>query len=174
MSLTHVGKNGRIYQRKFDHGQAKRRYEAGESVAEMAREYGVSENAVYRVVSPGTRAAYDRFYASLKGKGRCDRCGEPMNQGSRYAGSRQCQKCCDDDRATSVRPGVLLCFGCREWRPDEEFPRNRSTTVRRRGRHASCRACSTAQRRDYRQRNREASNAYDREYKRKRRAEGKK
>ncbi len=164
VSLVTVSKkNGRTYQRKFDHEEAERRYDAGESVAALAQEYGVVVNAVRRIVVPASRAAYDRYQVSLKGRGHCDRCGGPMHQGSRYRGSRLCRKCFGDDQATSVRPDALLCFGCREWKPDHEFPHNRSK-VRRRGRHSFCRACNTIQRRAHRQRNLEASRAYDRAY----------
>ncbi len=51
---------GQIALRKFDHDEAVARHAAGEAVSALAREYGVSLTAVYRVVDPRVR---ERMYA---------------------------------------------------------------------------------------------------------------
>lgn len=151
MSLITIGRNGRVYQRRFDHEEARRRYEAGESGSSLAREYGVSSTAVLTVVS----ATMEKWRDSTRFKGaeRCIRCGAPKSKLSRYTmGSLLCRSCADDDQATSVRSGELRCVSCRKWKPDAEFSMNRSETVRRRQRHRSCRVCQTRQRQEYRER----------------------
>jgi len=169
MSLTTVGKNGRVYPRKFDHEEARARYAAGESSAALAREYGVTTTAVWTVVAE--KGAKWRDSTRFKGAGRCERCGAPTNALSRYtSGSLLCKSCAYDDAATSVRPGELRCIICREWKPDEDFP-HRHVDLRRRGRHEACRRCNTVLRREHRRRNRAAVNAYDRAYRARRRAE---
>lgn len=159
MSLTFVGKNGRVYQRKFDHEDALRRKEAGETVASLAREYGVSESAVWAAISPRTKACNLRAAAARRERGRCERCG-----GWKHGGTpaKLCASCAMDDRATGVREHELHCFSCGEWKPDAEFPYNKGGQQRRRGRHSQCRVCQTIARRDHRRRNREAARAYER------------
>ncbi len=158
------------YFRKFDHDEAKRRNAAGESAASLAREYGVSTTAVLAVVSQRIRASMDRAKERIRQSGRCERCGGPKNGLSSYShGANLCRSCAFDDLATSVRDTELRCSKCREWKPDEDFPRNRSESIRRRGRHDQCRACNTIARRAHRRRNREADNTYQREYNRRRR-----
>lgn len=46
---------GYLARRKFDHDDAQRRHAAGEKIAALAREYGVSWTAVARVVDPELR-----------------------------------------------------------------------------------------------------------------------
>lgn len=59
MNLITVGKNGHRYRRKFDHEDAQVRYAAGETIAALAREYGVAWAAVQRVVNPAVRKRMD-------------------------------------------------------------------------------------------------------------------
>lgn len=165
--LIHVGKNGRVYHRKFDHDEAKKRYEAGESVAGMAREFGVHVSAVWQVVSPRIVESQRRLHERLRAAGECERCGGWKNGLTQTA---LCHKCAMADRVTSVRPTTLRCGTCREWKSDGEFAGARTNPARR-DRHDQCRPCSTKARREYRQRNREADNAYERAYRARRRAE---
>ncbi len=157
----------RVYTRKFDHDEAKRRKEAGESVASLAREYGVTPHAVWMVVSPKSKADNLRAQAKLRAKGRCERCGG-WKHGATAA--KVCQRCAADLKITTVTETTLQCIRCKEFKPDAEFPFNRAESAIRRGRHGECRACNTIARREHRQRNREADNKYQREYKRRRRA----
>ena len=158
----------RVYERKFDWDEARRRYAAGESIADIARRLGVTWMAVGRVVIPGKEAAMAAYHREYQRRGKCDDCGGPMNQVARNNGSTRCKTCADLAQATSVRPDELRCITCREWKPDEAFPFNRSEGWTRRGRHQQCRACLTVARRNHRQRNREKDNAYQREYRRRR------
>ena len=162
----------REYQRKFDWDEARARHAAGETPGRIAAELGVTEQAIRRVVIPGERervAEYGR--AHTVGAGACDDCGGPMNLASRYNGSTRCRACSAVARATTVRPGALQCCRCHEWKPDDDFPSNRSEKVARRGRHGVCRPCQTIARREYRQRNRERDNAYNRQYKQRQRSQ---
>lgn len=143
----------RFYTRKFDWEEARRLRAEGVPTREIAKRFGVTYNAVFRVVSPGRmerEAAYKRRWEAT---GRCDDCGGPMNQASRSParGSRRCVSCASTLRRTSVTADMLQCVTCREWKPDADFPLNRGLPARR-DRHRQCRACCTAARRDYRNR----------------------
>lgn len=161
----------RVYVRKFDWDEARARYAAGEPVNTLAAEYGVTRQAVYRVVTPGCierEAAYSR---ERQRRGRCNDCGGPMNLMSRSRGSTRCVACAAAARVTSVRDGEIRCFSCHAWKPDDDFPRSASQRhLVRRGRHSFCRACQTIKKREYRHRNSEKQRAYDRAYKARRRA----
>lgn len=152
MSVTFVGKNGRVYQRKFDHEEAQRRYAAGELASALAREYGVTRHAVASVVSDRTKATRRRYEMHVKLAGVCERCSAPTNLAAQRNGSRFCRDCASDNQATSVGDGVLMCFKCREWKLDDDFPHTVSGAIRRRGRHSFCRACQTKARQEYRER----------------------
>lgn len=54
-----VGKNGTVYRRKFDHEEAQRRFRAGVSITAIAKDAGVSWQAVQRVVRPAVRKRMD-------------------------------------------------------------------------------------------------------------------
>jgi hypothetical protein len=145
--------------RKIPLPEAQRRYDAGESISALAAEYGVTTGAVWQTVTPKGRASAARLVETVRsksiGKGRCERCGAPTNlHGQIYGGARLCVKCGQDATATSVRESQLRCFGCGEWKPDEDFPRSASLAgTRRRGRHRQCRGCNTIARQRYRERN---------------------
>ncbi len=157
--------------RRFDWDDARRRYANGEKIGTIARSVGVSWTAVQRVVVPGRFEQMRDAQRQWQKTGVCDNCGGPMNRSSRSSGrSLVCPTCAATARRTTIRETTLLCVGCREWKPDDDFPRNR-VEASRRGRHTSCRACQTVQRRERRHRNPEASRAYDRAYKARRRRE---
>jgi hypothetical protein len=157
---------GRTYQRKFDWADAQRRRARGESYSSIARSYGVTPQAVKLACDPEERErAAQRARAFLAiGTAHCIDCGAPI---TRYR--KRCIACAHLQLATTVREGELLCVDCKQWKPDEEFPRNAQLKARR-GRHRQCRACNTIARREYRHRNPEAERTYAREYKRRRRA----
>lgn len=174
MSITRVGKSGRVYVRRFDHEEAQARYEAGETIAALAAEFEVTYRAVWNVATESGRTAVRKSQENAKrryeGQGICDDCGGPMNLGGRlYNGARRCNPCSALAQATSVREGELRCVICKQWKPDYGFPHNKRERGARRGRHTVCRSCQTVVRRDHRRRNREAENAYQRAYKRRRR-----
>jgi len=141
--------------RRFDHAEAQCRYDAGESLADLAVEYGVTRNGLWQVVTPeGRRAARrstENRRARTVGQGVCDDCGGTMNAYSRKLGSTRCRFCAARAQATSVRESTLRCKTCREWKQDAEFPHGRRR-IARRGRHQQCRACQTKARQDYRER----------------------
>lgn len=149
MSLVTVSaaKGGRVYQRKFDHDEARVRHAAGESIRSLARNYGVSEAAVGRVVNPGTNARMRLISRANIMSGTCERCGV---QGITKT-SRWCRTCWALEKNESVRPGELLCSRCSTWKLDDEFYRNRMERFRR-GRHRLCKTCNNKARRDYRMR----------------------
>lgn len=157
--------SGRVYPRKFDWDEARRRNAKGESYLTLAREYGVTDTAVRRVCDSRVRERMEEANYRYQKSGVCRDCGK---QGvSPYYG--RCMKCAHLAAATSVRPDSLECISCREWKPDEAFTKATSQ-IARRGRHKQCSSCQTAAKRDWRKRNREKARAYDREYRRQRRA----
>jgi hypothetical protein len=160
----------RVYKRKFDWDEAKRRHAAGESYSSIARAFGVSGAAIRRVVDENAYR-YDREnVAAWQASGTCPDCGTQSTR--RAAGvSSRCTHCSAIAKATSVREDTLQCVTCKAWKPDEDFPHNREEWLARRGRHSQCRPCQTRARRDHRRRNREQENAYGRAYKARRRAE---
>lgn len=190
MSLVTVGKNGRRYQRKFDHDEARCRWKAGESVTGLAREFGVSVKAIYRVVDPEVgrlmRERVTRKYAAV-----CENCGgpcisirHPAKRRSSPDGRDLCIRCRSDEKIerlrfdpvtnelVAVRCNMLDCANGDRWQPPDRFPRgSQFKDLREGGIHGVCRSCGTRMRANHRARNREADNAYSREYKRRRRQE---
>lgn len=145
----------RVYTRKFDHDEARARYQAGERISDLAKAYGVSTTAVARVVDERVAQRMAEAHERFRLSGRCDVCGGQMSGHSRSTGSRRCRRCAALAQATSVRNTMLLCMTCRVWKPDEDFPRNRAERIARRGRHTQCRACATVSRREYRNRSKQ-------------------
>lgn len=140
----------RVYERKFDWDEARARHAAGESYKELAREFGVSTTAVQRVCDDALRARMDAASRAWIAAGNCPECGAPA---TRAGGQRRCRDCAMRRLATSVRHDAILCFGCRLWKADEDFPFDRHPSHRaRRQRHSYCRVCQTAARREYRER----------------------
>lgn len=160
----------RTYTRSFDWDEARRRNEAGETKASLAREYGVTTMAIYMACRPEQYEKSKVRRAEWSRAGKCPDCGTQTTR-QHVSENARCVRCSAIARSTSARDGELQCVTCREWFPDENFPSNRKERHARRGRHAQCRSCQTIARREYRHRNREASNAYDREYKRRRKLE---
>ena len=154
---------GRQYQRSFDYEEARSRFATGERISVLAEEYGVSVARVRQVVIPSEGARADARSAAYRWP--CIDCGAPTR-----SRNRRCVPCAFKLLATSAREDELLCMNCKTWKPDDDFPHNRTEKIGRRGRHGECRACQTVSRRRRRQANPEAQRAYDREYKRRRRA----
>lgn len=137
----------RVYQRKFDHEEAKARYANGESVMTLARAYGVSDSGMRRVLDPVFGARLQQNSARWMMSGVCADCGK---EGVSRKDNR-CKDCANAAIATTVRADTLRCSLCFEWKPDDEFPRSK-VNPHRRGRHRMCRSCGSAYRRDYRNR----------------------
>ncbi|MFL5864688.1 MAG: hypothetical protein ACJ780_28660 [Solirubrobacteraceae bacterium] len=190
MSVITVGKNGRVYQRKFDWDEARARHEAGESYPALARAYGVSVNAMMRACDPRHKQRIDARRDDYQSNGVCDVCGKTgitsaahRRQTNPAADGRVlCAACRSLAKRTRFRyddQGVLVAICCsildcahgERWQPPENFPGGvRYRDVRPKGIHNLCRDCNTRTRRKYRRRNREASNAYDRAQRARRKA----
>ena len=169
MSLVNfVPEKNRACVRRFDHEEALRRYEAGERVADLAAEYGVSISAVYRVLTPGAKArevVRNREWRT----GNCDVCGGPAMRliGSKLLsnpdGCCLCVRCRADARRERLlfnEHGTLISVRCtneecangERWQPPKNFTRGiRHREVREGGIHGLCRSCQTAAKRRYRQ-----------------------
>lgn len=146
--------------RRFDWDEARQLHSQGMSYAAIGRELGVSAEAVRRVVLPGEKERVARYQKKRADTGVCSECGGPKNRHSNYRGVTRCKRCAAVASRKNIRPDTLRCIACREWKPDESFPRNRREEARR-GRHESCRTCTTQQKRDYRARVREKAQAND-------------
>lgn len=141
--------------RKFDHEEARRLRRNGLTYPQIARRLGVSSSAVRQVVNnyyrseeaKRRRAEWARQNLRAPCVGGCGRLVWTVNDGR----SGLCPRCSADARTTTVRPTTLLCGRCREWKPDDDFSRDKSSPARR-GRCSECRSCQTAGRRERRAR----------------------
>lgn len=168
MSLTsRRNGTGRIYVRKFDHEEAVSRHKAGESIGALAREYGVSYAAVWRVVTPGYKE-HDIAKNRAWRRGICQNCrGPAMRLVSAKKihnpdGRTLCARCRSRERRERLRfddTGKLIAVRCirrdcangERWQPPEHFPRGtRFRDVREGGIHSECRACNTRSKQRYR------------------------
>jgi hypothetical protein len=141
----------RVYQRRFDWDEARRLRSDGRTYAQIARRCGVSHTAVLRVLNDDRQAERVRLAARQRG-GMCVDCGREISRNTSRPVLR-CVPCWALSITTTVRDGEIRCVGCHEWKPDNEFPRNRAKgRVMARGRHSSCRSCLTVARREYRER----------------------
>lgn len=146
-----------MYQRRFDHEQAQARHTAGESYSSIARDLGVSVDAVRRVCDPRVKVSMEAASLAWHRRRRelCrGGCGRLVWVSTRRDATGFCPGCLQRERCESARLGELRCARCHEWKPDDEFPRRRETKTRR-GRHGLCRRCQTAARRDYRERHKQ-------------------
>lgn len=137
--------------RKFDYDEAARLRAEGLTYQAIAERFGVTAMAVYWAVNEEARERAIARNTEWQRSGTCPDCGGPSTRHS-ITKSLRCKACFDRTQATSVHEDELRCFRCREWKPDEAFPRNRSGRKLRRGRHNFCRACSTVVRQEYRER----------------------
>jgi hypothetical protein len=163
----------RVYERKFDHDEARKLRAEGWSYRELAARFGVSDSAILRVCNPQSRAKMEAHSAAWSRRQRqpCrGGCGRLVWHHGRRIRSGYCPSCLGKLKTRTVRPDTLLCTHCGEWKLDEEFPFGRTANKSRRDRHSFCRGCQAEVRREHRQRNREADNAYQRAYKRRKRA----
>lgn len=166
--VTHSTKRDRIYERAFDHDEARSLREAGWSYGRLAEHFGVSETAVQRVCKPALRKRQDEQTKKwIKEnrrepcRGGCGRLVWMMSKGR----TGLCQACLAEQLAADgVRPEELLCRKCGAWKPDEEFTRQERRT--RRGRRSWCRGCETEARRRHRATHEEQERKTSREYKR--------
>lgn len=136
--------------RRFNYDQARERYAAGESINDLAARYGVSYTAVYRVVVPRVAERMAETHAAWQRSGECPDCGAQTTRRGKDTSSR-CIPCAVKRVTTSVRDTTLRCQTCREWKPDEAFPRGNRAA--RRNRHQQCRSCLTEAKRQWRERN---------------------
>lgn len=155
MSLeTHSTKRNRVYQRAFDHDEARRLRENGWTFEKLAEHFGVSITSVAMLFNNRLRermreqslqwARREYLRPCIRGCGR-NAWHQPGRRGI-------CVDCAAEERTSTVRPDSLLCTRCNKWKPDEDFFMSRGNK-RRRQRHSICRPCSTEARREWRQRN---------------------
>jgi hypothetical protein len=172
MNLVTVGKNGRVYQRSFDHERAQAMHSDGMSYAAIGEQLGVSAMAVARVCNPETRAKIDakvREYSERQRRLCLGGCGKLVWRHGRQGRQRTgyCTACMAVLlTAGDERQGELRCTKCRKWKPDGDFRPIKGRRTRR-GRNSQCRRCEADVRADHRHRNGEASRRTDRERKRK-------
>lgn len=141
--------------RKFDWDEARRLYADGVPIRQIAERMNVSWSGVQRVVVPGSM---ERARASTSAWHEANRqpcvtgCGNTVT----YVGARyhkgHCRRCASLARGTTARDTELQCMTCREWKPDDDFPRDLSQKYARRGRAVQCRVCQTVARQEYRER----------------------
>jgi hypothetical protein len=133
--------------RKFDHDEAQRRWHAGESLSTLAREFDVSETAVWFVVSPRGRARKAELQERAKAPtGTCWACGGPQNKISARRG-HACAACANKMKVKAIGDRVY-CPVCDLWLVRDEFRPTKKRPAR--GVAAMCRSCETAARRRYR------------------------
>ncbi len=154
--------------RKFDHDEARRLRGQGWTYQAIGDALGVSDMAVCRVCDETVRAKMDKAAQEWQRQGVCIDCGAPRIRVSKHHEAR-CRPCSIIAMATSVRDGELCCSTCKQWKPDDDFPFNRSLSVRRQ-RASQCRMCQTQQKRQWRARNPEKDRAANRRWSRQRRA----
>lgn len=157
MSLVTVSekRGGRVYQRAFDHDEARRlrKLDPEEwTYQRLAEHFGVTDTAVGRVCNPAIAARMAA--ASREGHRRrktpCEGgCGRRVWANGVRTG--YCPECIVAFLAEGVvRDGELRCTGCGEWKPDAEFHRGPGRV--RRYRRSRCIACESKERRERRQR----------------------
>lgn len=133
--------------RLVDYDEVRRLYATGEwTQKQLAERFGVSVMPIQRAVNPRA-VAYQRQYLKDHRVSCASGCGALVyTNGQR---TLLCRACFAKTQRTAIREDSLKCHGCKEWKPDAEFPHSRPMLARR-GRHNFCRACCTAQRREYR------------------------
>jgi hypothetical protein len=156
--LVRSAKRNRVYERKFDHDEARRRHAAGESIAALAREYNVSHTAIRRAVDPITRERMALYRAQQFARHgnpyqywSCPECGEQARKG------RICRGChvrlVRGGRDLFAADGRMLCVRCGEYRPADEFGLSSHLKALDRGFwRSTCRHCETQIRQAYRER----------------------
>lgn len=171
MALVTVSeKRNRVYQRAFDHDEARALRESDPKTwtfAALAAHFGVTWLAVQRVLDPVVRARMDaeakRYHENHREpcKGGCGARVWAVSKGR----TGYCPACLAKARtADDVRDSELRCLKCGEWKPDAAFGRAKRQT--RRGRRPWCSACDTAARRAHRKANPEQERATYRRQKR--------
>lgn len=151
-----IGRNGRVYRRKFDWDEARRLHTAGVSKTQLADRYDVSLAAVQRVLDPDARAAMRARSAAWQMAGTCVVCGKPGVSRKRRDGRKgaRCVGCAADAKRTCLRFDELgeiaeiRCYICKAWQPPTAFP----PKFREKSNQHRCTACDTTARRAYRAR----------------------
>lgn len=98
----------RVYVHKFDHANARARHAAGETIAALAREYGVSWQAVKLACDDHERALYSARSVAHMRSGFCRDCGKggcrPASSVDGVRNHGRCRKCADK-HAAKARSG---------------------------------------------------------------------
>lgn len=144
------------YARRFDWDQALAMYDDGFTIAEVASEMGVTNNAIWRIVHHTKEER--RILNAARGQRYKDYC-ECGRKKARK--STHCDRCAPYHATTTLRVVLcsdalfwpqLWCSSCKEWKWVPEFTRSVRRAVGRMGRRRTCRACDTRIRREYRNR----------------------
>lgn len=138
--------------RKFDWNKARELRASGMTYAAIGRVLGVTDRAVRLACDDNARARQALITRKWQRGGVCEDCGTQISRNATNPAKR-CVRCAGLAAAVNVRESELRCVTCREWKPDDMFPRSRAGAVSHRGRHDQCRACQTVARREYRNRN---------------------
>lgn len=142
----------RVYQRKFDYDEAKRRRSAGESLTSIAAAFGVSPAAVARATNGRTRAMMDensrRWLAEHPPRDLCE-CGREKDR--RSARCRACWRASLSPVEVVNAAGHVWCTSCNAYRPADAFS-YKAANAHRAFRCHLCRHCETRARQDYRER----------------------
>lgn len=144
--------SGRVYERKFDWGEARRLRASGIPYAKIAEQLCVSYAAVRYACDARAYAVSRLNQWSAQRRGTCVDCGAQISSNASVPAAR-CISCASVAAGTSAREAELYCANCNEWKPDNDFPFSRAATSVRRGRHQSCRTCQTVLRRQRRDKN---------------------
>lgn len=155
--ITVTPKRKRVYQRKFDHEQALELLDAGGSVQAVAEKFGVSTSRIYQIrhrrADPGwwerdadRRRKWTRENQRAPCAGGCGTMVWMAQEGR----SGFCPSCVRT--VGYVTDDELMCHGCREWKPDEEFGYSPSYPRGRRHRASRCLKCLREKRRERRRR----------------------
>lgn len=162
-------KRNRLYVRSFDYDEARRRYEGGETIAELAHVYGVDPNAVRRAVVAGEADRQVEMHRRWR-TGTCETCGGPAMRNvagkveQNPDGRVLCLRCRADEKRerlrfddagelTAVRCAMVDCANGERWQSPRSFTRgSRHREVRDGGIHSQCRKCQTRAKRRWRAR----------------------
>ena len=145
--------------RKFDRSEMDRLLAGGFTQTEVARELGVTSSAISQAVrrrDPGRKTEMNRYQREWQREHKRKPCKAGCGRLVWQIGNRSgmCRRCYELARNEDVRPSMLRCSDCGEWKVDDQFPRQRARIVRR-GRATQCRVCQTIARQDYRERHKQ-------------------
>lgn len=142
--------------RTFDWDEARRRVNAGETKAAVARSLGVSTKAVFLACFPESVEINKQRSRRRQSGHSCSVCGAECSFNSHNQQQPICRKCYCKRIVTSATDTELKCYSCGTFKPDGLFstsPNHPKAHIRR-GRAIACRECDARRKREYRARKR--------------------